>query len=408
MDLHRIRREYAGLIVGTGVNLQEGQPLVIRTEPVQRDFATLLARCAYDMGAGIVSVLYDDPLLRRIRLDRSEDRFLDSVPSYSREIYRTLIDEGWASISLRGPEDPKVMSGADPQRLARVSRAMSESRDYFLQGISSNRISWNVCLHPTDAWAEQVMGDDWDGPESIWEVLLPILRLDAENPAGAWHEQDRELKRRAEYMNEAGFRTIRFSGPGTDLSVGMAPDRLFLGGMCTSGSGVDFFPNIPTEEIFSTPDWRRTQGTVMTTRPVEVLGDTVEGAWFRFQEGRVVEFGAERNVRVLEQYLRMDKGASALGEVALVDTSSPIFSSGRIFHNILLDENAASHIALGNGYTDCIQGGPGMTGKELAETGCNTSLVHTDFMIGSQEVSVFGLRPDGSEECVMENGKFVI
>lgn len=409
MELDGLRRRYAELIIGTGVNLQEGQPLLVRAEPVQRDFVHLLAEAAYGRGASFVNVEYYDPAMGRIRVDRSvRDEYMTFMPSYIEDMYGTFIEEGWASLSLRGPAEPDVMEGADPERMGAAGKASSMAMRGFLKGISSNRISWNVCLHPSRRWAEKVLGSGGDWETRIWELLVPILRLDAVDPAAAWMEHDARLKRRCAHMNRARYDQIRFVGPGTDLYVGMAPDRTFAGGRCTNRNGVEFFPNIPTEEIFSTPHRKRARGTVRTTRPVEVMGAAVEGAWFRFEDGRVVDFGADRNLEVLDQYLEFDTGASSLGEVALVDADSPIFRSGRTFHSILFDENAASHIALGNGYSDCIEGGTGMTDQELKAAGCNSSLVHTDFMIGSEEVSVYGVLDDGTEMPIMENGRFVI
>ncbi|OPL18272.1 MAG: hypothetical protein AVO35_05330 [Candidatus Aegiribacteria sp. MLS_C] len=409
MDLERLRRSYAELLVGTGVNLQEGQPLLVRTEPVQRGFVHMLAEAAYGRGASFVNVEYYDPALSRIRLDRSvRNEYTAFVPSYTEDMYAAFIEEGWASLSLRGPDEPDIMEGADPGRMAAAGKASSMAMRGFLKGISANRISWNVCLHPSRKWAGKVLGSENDWEVRIWELLAPILRLDAADPSAAWMEHDAELKRRCAYMNGAGYDQIRFVGPGTDLYVGMAPDRTFVGGRCTNRAGVGFFPNIPTEEIFSTPHRKRVRGTARTTRPVEVMGASVEGAWFRFEDGRVVDFGADRNREVLEKYLEFDTGSSSLGEVALVDAGSPVFRSGRTFHSILFDENAASHIALGNGYADCIEGGTGMTDDELEAAGCNSSLVHTDFMIGSEEVSVYGVLDDGTEMLVMEKGRFVI
>lgn len=409
MDLDSLRKRYARVIIGTGINLQEGQPLLIRTEHVQREFALMLAEAAYEKGARMVSIMYRDPVLDRLRIDRSvRDDFLEFVPSHIEDMYGSFLDDGWCTISLRGPEDPDVMEGADPDRMGISGKSSSRSMRQFLQGISANRIAWNVCLHPTEAWAGKVLGSGGNWRDRIWEVLVPILRLDSDDPVEAWLSHDRELKRRTSYLNEALYDGIHFLGPGTDLFVGMAPDRVFAGGRCINNAGIDFFPNIPTEEVFSTPVAGRTRGTVRTTRPVEVMGAQVNGAWFRFEDGYVADFGAETNAGVLAQYLEFDRGARALGEVALVDVNSPIFASGRIFYNILFDENAACHIALGNGYTDCIRGGTGMSREELDAIGCNTSLVHTDFMIGSEEISVYGVRQDGSEEAIMENGEFVI
>ncbi|MBD3277201.1 MAG: aminopeptidase [Candidatus Aegiribacteria sp.] len=409
MDQSELKKEYARLIVRRAINLQEGQPLLVRTEVGQRDFAEELAEAAYRIGASLVELNFTDPLLSRMRVDRTlKDEYLDFIPSHYTNMYESYLKDGWASIALRGPEYPDIMEGADSERVGRVNRALSIAKRSFLKGISANKIAWNVCLYPTEAWAGKVLGslDNWQ--ERIWEILKPILKLDSSDPSGAWREHDEELKRRCRYMNENRFSAIHFTGPGTDLYVKMAPDRTFAGGSCVNSSGVRFFPNIPTEEIFSTPDHTGTEGHVRTTRPVEVLGTQVKGAWFEFSQGRVVEFGADENRDILAQYLDFDKGASALGEVALVDAGSPIFKSGRIFNNILLDENATCHIALGNGYTDCIEKGTEMTDEQLKEVNCNSSLVHTDFMIGSPEVSVSGVNRNGDEIRLIENGDFVI
>jgi len=300
------------------------------------------------------------------------------------------------------------MEGADPIGLGRMRKARSEAGSGFLKAISSNRIPWNVFLMPTPRWAAKVLGgaDDWE--RRIWEVLTPVLRLDAPDPVAAWKEHDDRLKRRAEFLNGEKFDGFRFRGPGTDLFIGMRSDRVFHGGSSLAADGTRFFPNIPTEEVFSTPDMHRTEGEVRCTRPVTVLGAQVENAWFRFRDGRVTEFGADRNGDILGRYLDTDEGAGRVGEVALVGTDSPLFRSGLVFHNILLDENASCHIALGNGYSDCIQGGTAMDDRALEEAGCNGSLVHTDFMIGSPEVSVFGVTGDQREVPVIRDGLFTV
>ncbi len=409
MNRDELHRKYAEIVIKTAVNQQEGKPLLIRTEIAQKEFVRELVRTAYENGASLVSVKYSDPVLSRMRMDGvKKDEYLDYMPSHLENMYESYLTDGWSSISLRGPEYPDIMEGVDSGRLGRTSKANSLTLRGFLKGVSANRIAWNVCLYPTEAWAAKVLGDSENWEERIWDILIPILRLDRDDPAKAWLEHDAELKRRSEHMNRMRYDQIHFVGPRTDLYVGMAPNRVFAGGRCKNQSGIVFFPNIPTEEIFSTPDLARTEGTVRTTRPVEVLGSQVEGAWFRFKEGRVIEFGADRNEEVLDQYLQFDEGAKALGEVALVDVNSPIYRSGKVFHNILYDENASCHIALGNGYADCIENGTTMSDEELKEVRCNSSLVHTDFMIGSEEVSVFGVREDGSEDKIIEDGVFVI
>lgn len=399
---------YAEVILRTGVNLRQGQSLMIRADPASRNFARTLAGIAWDMGAKWVEVRYEDSVLDRIRVDRSRPEHLDFVPDFIVSRSREIISDGWASIAVRGPEFPDVLEGVDPSPLGRVRKALSRAGKEFQTAIAANRIPWNVCIYPTEGWAAKVLGDDEDWEERIWEVLGPVLRLDRDDPASAWLEHDTILKKRSGFLDTERFDSFRFTGPGTDLTIGMAPGSRFAGGRCEAATGVLFFPNIPTEEVFTTPDFRRTSGRVSCTRPLYLMGALVEGAWFVFRDGAVVEFGAETGAQFIEKFLQTDEQSRYIGEMALVGTDSPIYRSGFLFHNILLDENAACHIALGNGYTDTVAGAGGKSDEELLAMGCNVSLVHTDFMIGSADVSVSGTRKDGSSVPVIVDGQFVI
>ncbi len=404
-----ILEAYTDVILSGALSLKKGDRLWIRSEPAHMDLVRRLSEKAYKLGAEFVRVSLDDPVFDRIRVDHSaDDDYLDYVPGHTAAMYESVVAEGFRALAIRGPSDPDLMKGADVERLGRMSKASSQARRGFLDAISSNRIPWNVCLAPTSAWAARVLGDPVNWEERIWDVLIPILRLDTPSPSEAWRTHDRELKRRAAFLNEKQFSSFRFKGPGTDLTVGMLPDRRFLGGSCSSADGTVFFPNIPTEEVFSTPDMNSAEGKVTCTRPVTVLGAQVEDAWFIFEGGRVIRCGAGENSDVLKKYVETDSGSARLGEIALVGTDSPIYRSNLVFHNILFDENATCHIALGNGYTDCIEGGTEMTGDEIAATGCNRSLVHTDFMIGGASVDVTGVSSDGEETVVIKNGEFVI
>ena len=251
------------------------------------------------------------------------------------------------------------------------------------------------------------------GPEAVdalWQVLIPILRLDHPDPAAFWVDHGDLLAARADKLNSLHLDALRFTGPGTDLTIGLMEGSIWHGGPDKTTTGRRFSPNIPTEEVFTSPDFRRTQGQVAFTCPVFVpsVGKIIENGWLRFEKGQVVEYGALAGKDVLDVYLGMDEGAKYLGEVALVDSSSPIFASKRTFYNILFDENAACHIALGSAYPGCLKGGSSMNEGQLKSAGANTSAVHTDFMIGGPEVQVTGLTRDGRSIPLIEEGLFTI
>jgi aminopeptidase len=406
----KILAKYSQVLLGSGVNLQKGQNLVISGEPVHWDFMVSLAEEAYKMGARFVRVDAEHGRLQKARVDNSAEEHLDYVSSFFTRTLDSYLEEGWARIVIDGKEDPQVLKSVDKQRLAKVNRARSVASKKFMDAVLSGGMSWCIAGAPTAAWAAEVMGGAPSAAkiEEFWKVLIPILRLNSEDPAAEWKKHSQTLKRRAQWLNENRFSAVRFSGPGTNLTVPLSPKARWHAGADKTKSGVDFMPNIPTEEVFSAPDWRGVSGRATCTKPVTIMGTPVDGVWFEFREGKVVEFGASVGEEVLAQFLKMDAGAAQLGEVALVGVDSPIAQSGRIFNSILFDENASCHIALGSAYRSCIDGSASMSEQELKDHGVNDSLVHVDFMIGSDKVSVDGIDAAGRSTRIMECGVFVI
>lgn len=402
---------YARVLLRAGVNLQPGQNLLLRCNPAQRYFALVVAEEAYRAGGRAVRFDIRDARHTRVRADALEEKWLDYVPGHVRPELQSYLDEDWALLSLDGEEDPGVLDGADAGRLAAMERAMAQARHFFSVEMLSNRLAWCIAPCPTPGWARQVLGagPGGRGPEAdeLWPLLAPLLRLDAADPVAAWASHMAGLRARAAGLNRMKLDRLRFTGPGTDLEVGLLPLSRFACASGPSGSGNVFIMNMPTEEVYTTPDIRRASGTVRCTRPVRVMGVDVVEARFEFADGAVVRADAGRGADALRRYLDIDAQARRLGEVSLVDAASPVARAGRVFHSILIDENAACHVALGGGCPDAIEGGLTMSEKELAAMGCNTSLVHTDFMIGSDEVSVDGITADGDVRPVIRGGRFV-
>lgn len=406
--------KYANVLL-SAVNLQRGQNLLVRAEPVHARFAGIIAGEAYKRGARYVRFDNNEignPYLYEARILHADSSYLDYVPQFRLDFMKTVIEEGWALISVGTPEDPEMLASLDQERNVRCVRATTEAMNPFQHRINNNEIPWLVAFYPTEKLAAKIMGMS-PGTESIdalWDVLIPILRLERDDPAAYWVEHGERLAARAGKLNDLQLSDIRFSGPGTELTIGLADRAIWRGGPGKTNGGLVFSSNIPTEEVFTAPDCRTARGRVALTRPVFVpsIGKTVEDGWLEFKDGDVVNYGASSGKDVLDGYLALDPGARRLGEVALVDSSSPIFKAERVFYNILFDENASCHIALGSAYLTCLRGGELMGEDELRSVGANLANVHTDFMIGSPDVEVSGTTRDGNTVAIIQNGVFVI
>jgi aminopeptidase len=408
---------YAKMLAGACLGVTEGTRLRIATEIAHRDLARAVAEEAYSLGARAVRVDFDDPRLNLIRADRSRNEWFDDGSLPLARLAGAYVEEGWSTLTLLGEEEPGLFEGADPERLARAARARSAAWKTYREAILSNRVAWCVAPVPTAAWARSILPPErlaecaarGEGPEAaLAEILRPMLRLDAADPAAAWRAHVEAIDTRSRRLNDLSLRSLHFFGPGTELCIGLSPRSRWVGGSSRTPQGAFFTPNIPTEEIFATPDARKTEGRATCTRPVSVRGAKVEGAWFEFEAGRAARCGASRNAASLERYLATDPGARRLGEVALVDSSGPVAQSGLVFDNGLIDENAACHIALGAGFEEAFEGSGGMDEAAKTAAGFNESLVHIDFMIGSDVIDVTGTDENGAAIALIRDGRFVV
>ncbi|TNC66827.1 aminopeptidase [Rubellimicrobium roseum] len=398
---------YAELAVRSGLNLQPGQQLVL-TAPLEA--APLVARVAehaYRAGASLVTPLYNDDAVTLARFRHAPDEAFDVAAGWLYDGTAAAFRGNAARMAIAG-DDPALLSGQNPDKVARANRARSRAYKPAMELITSFAINWSIVAYPTRAWARSVFPDlpEDEAVERLWGAILACTRADQPDPVAAWKAHAAELDRRATWLNERRFHSLRYRGPGTDLTLGLADDHEWLSAGGKAQNGVYCLANIPTEEVFTMPHRDRAEGTVRSTKPLSYQGTLIDGIRVRFEGGRIVEARADRGEETLQSLLSTDEGAARLGEVALVPQSSPISQSGLLFNNTLYDENAASHIAVGQAYPSTIRGGATRPAEELAERGMNRSLVHVDWMIGSGEIDVDGVHADGRHEPVMRAGEW--
>ena len=398
---------YAELALTVGLNLQEGQPLLLSGSAESLPLLRALTRAAYDMGASAVVAEIRDPLLDRIGVEEVREQFLDYVPDWSVQARLRAIEEGAALLSLLD-DDPNLLQGTDQTRLQRRMQATMRVRRPYLEQVGAHRVNWLAIGGAAGGWARAVFPDlnADEAVERLWQAIFATVRLDEPDPAAAWKEHLRLLEERAAALNREHFSALVFRGPGTDLRVGLAPRHVWKSAVAEAQNGVRFVPNLPTEEVFTAPDPNRVEGVVSSTRPLNVGGTLVEGIRAEFAAGEAVGLQAERGEEALRGLLATDAGALRLGEVALVETPNPVYATGLLFKNTLYDENAASHIAFGRAYPDTLGINSGADDALMAAGG-NVSMVHLDWMIGSPEVSVWGLRESGEEVPLMAEGRWL-
>ncbi|MFX1593148.1 MAG: aminopeptidase [Promethearchaeota archaeon] len=405
---------YADVIVKIGLNLQPGQRLLIGgTTPYTYGtpielfpLVRLITKKAYKVGARFVEVFWDDNQLRKIRFEHAPSDSFEEYPTWRTDYQYKFGKEGDA-VLIFVAFNPDLLEGHDPELMATALNTYLKHRKTFGDLISTSAVNWTAITAPIDGWTEKLFPDV---PREIqkakfWDTIFEICRVKNKNPLAAWEDHIKQLSARSKYLNEKQYVSLKFDAPGTDLTIGLPNSHIWGSARFRTQSGIDFVGNIPTEEVFTTTHKDKTEGVVTTTKPrhTDAIIDEIR---LTFSKGWVVEATAKKGEKMLHKILETDEGAKRLGEIALVPHSSPISQSGLLFYNVLIDENASSHIAIGRGFKFAIQNGKAMSDEEFSAGGGNISKTHMDFMIGSEKMNVDGITKNGKNEPIMRNGEW--
>ena len=406
MDKTKLEK-YAKLIAGSGLNVQKGQKVVIQCGLDQPDFVTMVVEECYKLGAASVIVKWSHMPVTKLNYTYRTLETLSTVTPVERAEWQSRVDELSCLLWLDS-DDPDGLSGTDNEKISKANRARYPVIKPYRDAIE-NKYQWCIAAVPGREWAKKVFPDlpVEEAVEKLWEAILYTSRV-SDEPVKEWETHNATLAKRCEFLNKYKFDRLEYkSSNGTDFTVGLNPKGIFCGGgETTLGANVYFNPNIPTEEVFTTPMRGRAEGKVVATKPLSYQGKLIENFWFEFKDGKVVKLGAEKNRDLLEKMVSMDEGAAYLGEVALIAYKSPINDTGILFYNTLFDENASCHLALGRGFNNCLEDYEQYTNEQCRELGVNNSMLHVDFMLGSADMSIVGVTAEGERVQIFKDGNW--
>ena len=398
-------KKYAELAVDIGVAVKPGDTVYVQISVDQAQMARLIVEAAYQRGAAEVQVQWFDDVLKRLDMAHMANERLFNIPAFVKGQFDYWVDHQAKRITVVS-SDPDNLAGIDSNRIAKYQEAFAKAYKRLMEAISSMSISWTIIGAASPRWAQKVFPDaatPEEAPELLWEALFKTTRIDQPDPEAAWKAHDQKLREKAAWLNNEQFDQLHYMAPGTDLVVGLPKNHIWEGAGAFNPRGEEFMANMPTEEVFTAPDFRRIDGTVASTKPLSYGGNILEDMHFTFKDGQIVEAHAKQGDDVLQNLLKTP-GARSLGEVSLVPDPSPISQSGLIFFNTLFDENASDHMALGQAYPFSVKDGVAMTNEQRAAAGLNQSPTHVDFMMGSAAMNIDGIKPDGTIIPIFRNG----
>lgn len=409
MKEQTLQEKYADLVLQMGVNIQKDQALVINGPVEGAAFVRLVAHKAYELGAKEVHVNWADDELSLLKYQHATEEVIENFPDWKVQLQESYAKDGAAFLSIHAT-DPDLLQDVDSSRVAKASKAAGQALKEFQRYIMNDWVTWTVISIPTVKWAEKIYPNKTgeDAVQALWETIYTMTRVDKGDPIKEWETHNSTLENASALLNKKQYQALHLQSPGTDITIGLPKNHIWQGGAAVSEDGVVFNPNIPTEEVFTMPHKYKVEGTVSSTKPLNYGGSVIDNFQLTFKEGQVVDFKAETGEDVLQHLLDSDEGAKRIGELALVPDASPISQSGLIFYNTLFDENASCHIALGKAYPTNVENGAEMDDDALDKHGVNDSLVHVDFMVGSDQMDIDGILEDGSTEAVFRKGAWAL
>lgn len=400
--------KYAKLAVIKGINIQKDGLLVINSPIECSEFARMIAEEAYKAGASDVVINYSDEKFNRIRFSNASTETLSFTPEFEKDKYDYYVEKDASFLSISA-SDPDILKGIEPSKISAVQKSRRAALKNYHDACISNKNKWCIVSIPTESWAKKIFSDcsSKEAVEKLWDAIFTVMRIKEDDPIEAWNKHVNLLHQKVKELNEHNFEYLHFTNSlGTDLKVGLVKNHIWCGGEDVSLDGVKFIANMPTEEIYTTPKMDGVNGIVYSSKPLSYCGNLINNFSLTFKDGEVVDCTAETGLDILKELINTDEGSKRLGEVALVPYDSPISKSNIIFFNTLYDENASCHLALGSSYPSCIKDGDTMTKEESLKAKANSSLTHVDFMIGTKDTQIIGVKADGTEVQIFKDGNW--
>ena len=407
MNLEKNLEKYAELAVKVGVNIQPGQTLLVRTPIECAPFVRKVVKKAYDLGAKEVHIEWSDEECSLIKYLNAPEETFNEFPKWISDQYVDIAKNGGAFLTIYA-QNPDLLKDVDPKRVANAQKASAKALQEWRSYTLSDKSKWSIVSVPTVSWSKKVFPgvSEEEAVEKMWEAIFKCTRVDQEDPIEAWNKHNKDLKTRMNFLNDSKFKKLYFKSVKTDITMELPEGHIWASGASKDPNGIDFNPNIPTEEVFTLPHKFGVNGIVASTKPLVYGGNVINNFTLTFKDGKIVDFTAEEGYETLSNLISTDEGSHYLGEVALVPFKSPISDTNIVFYNTLYDENASCHFAIGTAYKSCIENGVNIPEEELDKHGINFSMTHVDFMIGSSDMDIVGETANGEKVQIFKDGNW--